>query len=510
MSTANKDLNSRFRLELDESDGTRFTRSALIVCLLLVGLFIAARLWNLRAYNLWSDEIFSVAAARQGWGGLFREVISDAVHPPLFYMLLKIWISIGGQSVVWLHLLPTITAVATIVPFFLLARELRVRAASFNLALLFMAVNGYLIFYSLELRMYSLTLLLTICSLWLFVRYFNSEDQSRKTLLALFAVNLLLVYSHYYGWLVVGIEFLFLLFWGRHKLWQFSVTTAAVALCFSPWAFIVISGAAKKGGIGNLQWLEQPNPLSLGGFFGNLHGSFQFRGQMAVGLLLFSLPIFVWAWDVLRRDRAVSERRRPTLWWLLLLSFLPVLISFAASQMDRHSVWNRRYLIIVAAPYMLLVAIAVFRLRPKWVRMIVLFLVTGWATLAGFQDRQFIMRQRWRSVEPAVKRMVQAESGKGEVLIYVFETGLFRMVRLYVRLADPKGFQVKLVNDVKDITDDHFWIATREFRNNPGQSREEQWALEGFGVGQSFEAVLTRQDKFVLIEAWREEDIPQP
>jgi hypothetical protein len=510
MAVTNKDINSQLRLELDEPDGMRFTRSTLIVFLLLVGLFVAARLWNLGDYNLWSDEIFSLKAARQSWGRLFHVAISDAVHPPLFYILLKIWIWIGGQSVVWLHLLPTVIAIATIIPLFLLARELRLSAAAFNLVLLFMAVNGYLIFYSLELRMYSLTLLLTICSLWAFVRFFNSKSRTWKELLPLFAVNVLLVYSHYYGWLVVGIQFLFLLFWGRHKLWPFSITAAAVAVCFSPWAVIVITRAAKKGGIGNLEWLAQPDALSLAEFFGNLHGAYRFRGQMALGLLLFSLPIFAWAWEVLRRDRSGSHRRNPTLWWLVLLSFLPVLISFAGSQMGRQSVWNRRYLIIVAAPYMFLVAIAVFKLRPPWLRNIALLLVTGWAVVAGFQDRQFSMRQRWRSVEPVVKQMVQAESGKGGVVVYVFDRNLFRMVRLYVELADPEGFQVKLVNGVEDITEDHFWVATREFRNTSPQVREQQWASEGYGLGQTFQAVVARQDRFVLLEAWREEDIPKP
>jgi len=508
MAPANKDINSQLRLELDEPDGMRFTRSALIVFLLLVGLFVATRLWNLGSYNLWSDEIFSVGTARYSWGHLFHETISDAVHPPLFYILLKVWIWIGGQSVVWLHLLPTTIAVATIIPLFLLARELRLPAAALNLVLLFTAVNGYLIFYSLELRMYSLTLLLTVCSLWLFVRFFNSKSRTWKELLPLFAVNLLLVYSHYYGWLVVGIEFLFLLFWGRHKLWPFTMSAAAAAVCFSPWAVIVITRAAKKGGIGNLGWLAQPDAVSLAGFFGNLHGAYQFRGQIVLGLLLFSLPIFAWAWDGLRRDSRKTNRRNPILWWLVMLSFLPVLISFAASQMGRQSVWNRRYLIIVAVPYLLLVAIAVVRLRPQWLRNIALVLVTGWATLAGFQDRQFVMRQRWRSVEPVVKQMVQAESGKGEVVIYVFERGLFRMVRLYVKLADPQGVQVKLVDGLEGITDQHFWIATREFANTTPQSREQLWASEGYGVGQTFQGVFTRQEKFVLIEAWREEDLP--
>ena len=92
-------------------------------------------------------------------------------------------------------------------PFLLLHRELKLRASERHLALALIAVNGYLIYFAQELRMYILALFLTLCSLWLFTRFFNSPaGPVKRHLLALFAVNLLLVYTHYLGWLVVGTE----------------------------------------------------------------------------------------------------------------------------------------------------------------------------------------------------------------------------------------------------------------------------------------------------------------
>ena len=51
-------------------------------------LYAAMRLWNLTAFSLWGDEVFSLRAARMGLDGLFEAVVADAVHPPLFYLLL--------------------------------------------------------------------------------------------------------------------------------------------------------------------------------------------------------------------------------------------------------------------------------------------------------------------------------------------------------------------------------------------------------------------------------------
>ncbi|MCA1600245.1 MAG: glycosyltransferase family 39 protein, partial [Acidobacteria bacterium] len=211
-----------------------------ILFVLAAGLYIAARLWDLTEYSLGFDEIFSLAVVRRDWSGLIGIVVYDVVHPPLFYMLLKLWVSIGGESLLWLKLFPVSIAVVAIVPFLLLCRELKLRAGEVNLALVLMAVNGYLIFYAQELRMYSLLLCFTLSSLWLFVRYLNCQSDQKKLLIALFVANLLLIYTQYYGWLVIGVQLVILLFWERRKLLHFLISLAGLILCFSPWAYIVL------------------------------------------------------------------------------------------------------------------------------------------------------------------------------------------------------------------------------------------------------------------------------
>ena len=220
-----------------------FTKLDAAVFALACGLYVAARLWQLTGYSLLPVEIFSVRAIRHNWTDMIAFLAKDIVHPPLFYVLLKLWMGIGGESLLWLKLFPALISFAMIVPFFLLCRELKLRAAEINLALLLMAINGYLVYYAQEVRMYSLLLFLTICSLWLFARFFNSADRAKYHLVALFAVNLLLVYTQYYGWLVVGLEGLFVLMWRRHKLLSFALSVAGLILCFIPWIYIVVQTA---------------------------------------------------------------------------------------------------------------------------------------------------------------------------------------------------------------------------------------------------------------------------
>src|SRR3954466_6188867 len=122
--------------------------SAKIFLSLVIVLFIAARLWHLTSSCLWFDEIFSVHAAEHPWGSILQFAAADLVHPPLFYLLLKIWIGIGGESLIWLRLLPVTISIAAVVPALLMARELHLSPSETALALVLLAVNGYLIKYA--------------------------------------------------------------------------------------------------------------------------------------------------------------------------------------------------------------------------------------------------------------------------------------------------------------------------------------------------------------------------
>ena len=176
---------------------------SLLLFLSVIVLFIAARLWQLTTSCLWFDEIFSIHAARHDWRHMFQFVAADLIHPPLFYALLKIWIAIGGESPLWLRLLPVLCSVAAIAPFVMLCRALKLTRQQITVALLLLAVNGYLIKYAQEVRMYSLLFFLTCTSLWLVVRFSQPDSKAIPLWLALRLVNLLLVYSHYACWIVV-------------------------------------------------------------------------------------------------------------------------------------------------------------------------------------------------------------------------------------------------------------------------------------------------------------------
>src|SRR2546421_1353717 len=137
----------------------RYTNIA--VTLLLIVVYIAVRFWRIGDSCLWFDEIYSVHAAEHAWGDILNFVSLSLVHPPLFYLLLKVWIGIGGESVVWLRSLPVIFSIAAIFPFIRLCQGLSLGLWTQTFALFLFAINGSLIKYAQEVRMYSVLLCLS-------------------------------------------------------------------------------------------------------------------------------------------------------------------------------------------------------------------------------------------------------------------------------------------------------------------------------------------------------------
>ncbi len=135
--------------------------------------YILLRLQHLTDLCLWFDEIFSIHAAEHDWQNLFRFVVQDLIHPPLFYVLLKIWILTVGESLFQLRFFPVLFSIISLIPFYLLCRQLKLNYLAIALAFSFFAANGSLIKYAQEVRMYSVLLCLSLFSLWLFLRFLN-------------------------------------------------------------------------------------------------------------------------------------------------------------------------------------------------------------------------------------------------------------------------------------------------------------------------------------------------
>jgi hypothetical protein len=262
--------------------------------------------------------------------------------------------------------------------------------------------------------MYGLLLLLTLTSLWLFARLLGASARARGLLFALTLVNLLLVYTHYYGWLVVACEAAFVAVKARHRLRAFLLTAGGLALAYAPWVAACVAASARGGGLAqNIGWIQRPRARDLVQLFALFNEPFYFRqssadplyarGGALVGLLLVGLPVLLMLAGAFFKSRAPGEGARAedegrvearprasalggeagVVAFLLVFTALPVLLAFAASYALPQSVWGTRHLVVAYAPYALLAGLALERLRPQWLRGAALTLLCGWLAAAA-------------------------------------------------------------------------------------------------------------------------------
>jgi hypothetical protein len=338
---------------------------------ILIFAFVAMRVWRLTAFSLDGDEIFSLLLAREPWSTLFGGAIQDAIHPPLFYALLRVWILTGGESLLWIRLLPAAISAVSLAPFFLLCRDLKLSGFARNVALGFAAFSPFAIFYSQHLRMYSLLMLTGLTSVWAFEHW--RHEPVRRRLVILCVADCVLVYTHYYGWLIVVLQFVYTCWKQRELLLPFLRNTAVVGILFSPWAWKVGKVFYSRGLEQNLGWIPKPSLRDFLWFFADLTGIAELPlvGRTAIALVVIGVAV------IAQRQHAIRTR----LLWPSIVWILPAGIAFLMSRLLPQSVSGDRHLVFTIWPFAVSFADSL-SLLSRTSRRVSLALLVGWAALA--------------------------------------------------------------------------------------------------------------------------------
>ena len=140
---------------------------ALFAPLAVLLLAVFTRFYHLDTQSLWNDEGNSLRLAQRSVGDLIDAAGHD-IHPPGYYLLLKAWIGVAGESEFSLRALSALQGVLTVAITMVLGRVLFARAAGLIAGLL-VALSPFAVYYSQETRMYAQLALLSTASMWVFV-----------------------------------------------------------------------------------------------------------------------------------------------------------------------------------------------------------------------------------------------------------------------------------------------------------------------------------------------------
>lgn len=424
--------------------------------------YSAFRFWNLTASCLWFDEIFTVHAAEMDFSNLVWFVAQDLIHPPLSYILLKFWILIGGESLFWLRFFPVFFSILALYPLVRLCRTLKLDYATIAVAALFLAANGCLIKYAQEVRMYSLFFFLALTSMWLFARFLYLG----KNIWILTIVNVLMVYTHYFGWLLVFSEIVAIVVLQRIKVRQMLIMLGILLASFAPWIFAVWRAAQINANLGqNIGWIGKPDWRTILQFTFDLFEPFYFQQSnveatsvffVSVPVLLLLMTAFLIYFLELKSE---TREEKQNLVLLAILIVLPVLLALAASWILPYSVWGTRHLIFVFAPFAILCAIALTKIRVAPLAGILVGLILVCFTGAFLlQVRRATPVYIWCAWEDLAGKLDKTQKTK----IYVFEDLVAYDMWFALRDAQ-QNFEIIKVDGIDGLLEDTAYFLPRGF-----------------------------------------------
>ena len=145
------------------TQAVRIAENRGLVLTLLTLLAFGLRLIRISYQPLWWDEGWSLYFATTSIGDMLELTAVD-IHPPLYYLLLHLWIRLFGPGVISVRLLSVLIGTATIPLLYAAGRRLSGHKGGL-LAAFLLALSPFHIYYSQEVRMYGLVTLLGLAAL---------------------------------------------------------------------------------------------------------------------------------------------------------------------------------------------------------------------------------------------------------------------------------------------------------------------------------------------------------
>lgn len=209
-----------------------------------------------RPDGLWYDELFTYYVSAQNFPfGILQKLATEDFHAPLFFFLLHGWTKLFSDSDVSLRILPVLISTAWIPAILFLGKELDAFNSGENspkkthkrslktglIASVLVCFNTFAVFYSQEVRFYSLAGLFVILSCLFFLK----AVKTNKTINYIFLLlnNVLLCFTLTYAVIFVFIQGIFGFFLllkektSLKKMFAFYFLTAVFWLPFLPILF---------------------------------------------------------------------------------------------------------------------------------------------------------------------------------------------------------------------------------------------------------------------------------
>ena len=224
------------------------------VLILYTGIIVLISFSRIFDNAFWGDECYSIGLVKMGFMEMIQETGAD-VHPPLYYILLRVISSMLGQKGHVFHLVSVIPVGLTL--FFAVSKVYKKFGACVAFLLVtFVFFLDTAILFSVEVRMYSWANFFVLMSFYEMHEIMMFNKKKNWILFSIF--SLAAAYTHYYALVAVAFLYVMLIIyevWKKGQTWKktLAVCVAAVVV-YLPWLINLLQAFERTA---NSWWVEE-------------------------------------------------------------------------------------------------------------------------------------------------------------------------------------------------------------------------------------------------------------
>lgn len=350
----------------------------LLFLVILIG--IVLRGYALDAQSLWYDEAWSVKKAGESFGAVLKtfEGSMPAFHLLILHFVMKLF----GNSEVSGRFPSVMFGSFSLFLLYLVGAQIFDKKVAL-VASFIAAISPFHIWYSQEARAYSLLIMLSLASMWFFLKLL--EGSTLWTHIGYILTTTLILYTHVEGASIMALQNLFLLYrWKKlRNLREWLVCQTIIFVLFSPGLLSALSffGSGRGAGFEKAvdlmaipyTFFAYSVGFSVGPSVAQLHVSRSLEDILPYSGILMVLFIVFASISLLGFHSLFRDKEKAILISLYLL--IPISSVYAISQIQPSLTYNVRYTSIAIAAYYLVLAKGVTSIRNRGLMLFLLLAI---------------------------------------------------------------------------------------------------------------------------------------
>jgi 4-amino-4-deoxy-L-arabinose transferase-like glycosyltransferase len=403
----------------------KLTSNELLIFLLIFVFATFFYLFNIGFSDLWSDEIYTKSMLDGSLSDFYTKFKND-LHPPLYYLGLKLFTALFGLNPITLRLFSVLGVLSTILLGYFAGQRIFGKQGALYFCLMLISLP-MLAVYSHQARMYTWAAF-SITGVFIYSYLFIKTGENHDLVL-LFVFTLIAIYIHYYSMVAAFVAnmYVFLhLLRTRNKKWLYHLFSLLfAALLFLPWLFMFIIHVKR---VQQAFWVPEVSLTTILHCFAiPFTEQFWTTGySISMVILMYSLIIFTFFKS---STKSFSEYR--LVLWLSLYIFIGTLVVVMIISLFSQPILFSRYVVAIVVMLVIPPTILFVQMKLKWLKMILISVILFLGIRISISTFYFSYGPYKQSVEyisnnyPEIRKILHiTEITAGPMVEYTGNSGL--------------------------------------------------------------------------------------